>query len=98
MSAGSLTASLPSLSGSLPDLFRRSDAATVSSDDGRVHADTTPSGDQQRAGTRATDDPARQLARHAALGPLTYGRRRAFLAADTAAPIGLRGAHLDVRG
>jgi hypothetical protein len=59
----------------------------------------TAGGDEQRAlAARTSDDTARLLARRAALGPLTYGRRMMPVDAPPAAPIGMRGAHLDVRG
>jgi hypothetical protein len=102
MAIASLTAQLPSLAGALPDLFRRPDSAPVRDDD-TATASQTPANDASRGNERralmatSADDAARQVARRAALGPLTYGRRMAS-DAPPAAPIGMRGAHLDVRG
>ncbi|MDZ7630624.1 MAG: hypothetical protein U5K74_04485 [Gemmatimonadaceae bacterium] len=97
-----LTAQLPSLAGALPDLFRRSDGAPVRGDDAAPQGagdPATPAHDEQRAlAARASDDTVRMLARRAALGPLTYGRRMVPTDAPAPAPIGMRGAHLDVRG
>jgi hypothetical protein len=101
MAIAALTAQLPSLAGALPDLFRRNDGSPVRADDAtHAGAKGDPStGDDQRAmSARTTDDTTRLLARRAALGPLTYGRRTAPADAPAAAPIGMRGAHLDVRG
>lgn len=103
MSITPLTAQLPSLGGVLPDLFRRNDGATVRGDDTTTASSAgdamTAGGDDSRAlAARTSDDTARLLARRAALGPLTYGRRMVSADAPPAAPIGLRGAHLDVRG
>jgi hypothetical protein len=102
MSLSTLTAQLPATAGALPDLFRRTDRMAERGDD------TTPApragddalaGDEQRAlAARASDDTTRLLARRMALGPLTYGARMASTDDRTAAPIGMRGAHLDVRG
>jgi hypothetical protein len=97
-----LTAQLPSLTGALPDLFRRPDAS-VRRDEG-TGAPQTAAGDPSGADThraldaRAPDDATRLLARRAALGPLTYGRRMPASDDSPAVPIGMRGAHLDVRG
>ena len=101
MAISPLTAQLPNVAGALPDLFRRKDAVAIRGDDGAAqHAATdaaTP--DEQSAMTaRTSDDTTRMLARRAALGPLTYGRRMMTADAPAAAPIGMRGAHLDVRG
>ncbi len=102
MAISALTAQLPALAGALPDLFRRNDSAPIRGDDAPAAANTaadasTP--DEQRAMTaRASDDTTRMLARRAALGPLTYGRRAMPVDAPAAAPIGMRGVHLDVRG
>lgn len=101
MAMNALTAQLP---GVLPDLFRKPEQASARTDDATASstAHTGASGahaDEQRAlATRATDDTTRLLARRAALGPLTYGRSLTPAAAPAAAPIGMRGAHLDVRG
>ena len=102
MAISALTAQLPSLAGALPDLFRRGDAGAIRGDelqsDPRTATDSA-SGDEQRAmHARTADDTARLLARRAALGPLTYGRRMMPAETPAAAPVGLRGAHLDVRG
>jgi len=95
----SLTAQLP---GTLPDLFRRPESAPARIADEPTAANAsaaTAHGDEQRAlAARTTDDTTRMLARRAALGPLTYGRSMMPAAAPAAAPIGMRGAHLDVRG
>ena len=105
MAIAPLTAQLPSLAGALPDLFRRNDSTSVRGDDAPSHQSANASagdpthGDEQRAlAARTSDDAARLFARRAALGPLTYGRRMAPSDAPSAAPIGMRGAHLDVRG
>lgn len=101
MAISPLTAQLPSLAGALPDLFRRKDGGMVRSDESQAAGTTAdPSlNDEQRAlSARASEDTTRMLARRAALGPLTYGRRPAPTDAPTSAPIGMRGAHLDVRG
>ena len=102
MAISALTAQLPSLAGALPDLFRRTDSTSVRGDDSRHDARTTDdagSTDDQRAmHARSSEDTTRLMARRAALGPLTYGRRMEPAAAPAAAPIGMRGAHLDVRG
>jgi hypothetical protein len=101
MALTALTAQLP---GTLPDLFRRPDSAPARTDDAMssgtsATATTAMHADGQRAQTaRIADDTTRMLARHAALGPLTYGRSMLSAAAPAAAPIGMRGAHLDVRG
>ncbi len=104
MSISSLTAALPSLTGALPDLFRRADSAPVRADDAPTRSTfTEPDADGARAQhTRATDEMERTLARRAALGPLTYGRRSAVVNASVdapvATPVAMRGAYLDVRG
>ncbi len=102
MAISALTAQLPSLAGALPDLFRRNDAAVIRGDESQLDARTTDdagTADDQRAmHARRSEDTTRLLARRAALGPLTYGRRMEPAAAPAAAPIGMRGAHLDVRG
>ena len=102
MPISALTAQLPSLAGALPDLFRRGDAGAIRGDepqsDARNATDSTSSDDPRAMHARTADDTTRLFARRAALGPLTYGRR--MLSPDTpaAAPVGMRGAHLDVRG
>lgn len=101
-----LTAQLPSLVGSLPDLFRRPGAASGWPADGSTPTGTgagttaeSATDEQQRAFlARANDETTRLLARRAALGPLTYGRRALPADAPAAAPVGMRGTHLDVRG
>jgi hypothetical protein len=102
MSIASLTAQLPATAGALPDLFRRADSLTARGDDtstSPASGDPTNARDEQRAlAARVSDDITRQLARRAALGPLTYGARMPSPTDRTAAPIGMRGAHLDVRG
>ncbi len=105
MAIAPLTAQLPSLAGALPDLFRRNDSTSVRGDDASTNSASNPtagdptSGDEHRAlAARTSDDTAQLFARRAALGPLTYGRRMASSDAPPAAPIGMRGAHLDVRG
>jgi hypothetical protein len=94
-----LTTQLPN---SLPDLFRRPESAAVRADDrpvaAQATADTSHPDDRAALAARTTDDTTRMLARRAALGPLTYGRSMLPAAAPDAAPIGMRGAHLDVRG
>lgn len=98
MAINALTAQLP---GALPDLFRRTDGVPARSDSSATAgtATTDMQADDQRALTsRATDDTTGLLARRAALGPLTYGRSMMPAAGPAAAPIGMRGAHLDVRG
>jgi hypothetical protein len=103
MALAPLTAQLPSLAGTLPDLFRRPDA-TRGDETTRASAPQAPAGDpatdaEPRASSaRTSDDAARTVARRAALGPLTYGRRTPATDATPAAPIGMRGIHLDVRG
>jgi hypothetical protein len=103
VSISSLTATLPSLTGSLPDLFRRGDVPAPRGDDASApsHADAS-SVDDRRARhpmlAQAHEDTARALARRAALGPLTYGRRSELVDSPAAAPAGMRGAYLDVRG
>jgi hypothetical protein len=102
MSISSLTAQLPATAGALPDLFRRNDGLTARGDDTSTSptvGDRTGARDEQRAlSARDSDDITRQLARRAALGPLTYGTRMQSPDDRAAAPIGMRGAHLDVRG
>ena len=101
-----LTALTTQLPGVLPDLFRKPEQTAPRTDDastGAPHdagtAAASAQADEQRAHTmRTPDDTTRILARHAALGPLTYGRSMMPAATPAAAPIGLRGAHLDVRG
>ena len=101
MAMNALTAQLP---GGLPDLFRRSDTTAASTDDTAASPNTNGAAfgshpDEQRAlAARPTDDTTRMLARRAALGPLTYGRTMMPATAPAAAPIGMRGALLDVRG
>lgn len=101
MAMNALTAQLP---GVLPDLFRKPEQAPSRTDDaaapsqGNTTANGATSEEQRALATRTTDDTARLLARRAALGPLTYGRSMMPAAAPAAAPIGMRGAHLDVRG
>ncbi len=98
MAINALTAQLP---GALPDLFCRTETMPTRTDDGAATGTTTADaqGDESRAhASRTTDDTTRMLARRAALGPLTYGRSTMPAAAPAAAPIGMRGAHLDVRG
>lgn len=104
MAMAPLTSQLPTLAGTLPDLFRRPDATSRALDGAATRTDAmaTDAGDgdaQQRAqGTGTNEDLSRLLARRAALGPLTYGRRMVATDAPAAAPAGLRGVHLDVRG
>ena len=103
MPISALTAQLPSLAGALPDLFRRNEPALIRGDDAqpdtRASADTSNTDDPRGAmHARSADDTTRLLARRAALGPLTYGRRMAQADLPAAAPVGLRGTHLDVRG
>lgn len=100
MSISSLTSGLPS---TLPDLFRRTGSAPARGDDAAVAggtADAANSDDQRALAARndTTEDSTRLLARRAALGPLTYGRRALPANAPGAAPVGMRGALLDVRG
>ncbi len=102
MSVSPLTAQLPALAGALPDLFRRNDGATVRGDEPaqqpNTAADASTNDEQRALSARTSEDTTRLLARRAALGPLTYGRRMMTADAPAAAPIGMRGAHLDVRG
>lgn len=101
MAMSALTAQLPSLAGALPDLFRRNDPGTIRSDDAMSDARGTSDAltdDQRALHARTNDDATRQLPRRAVLGPLTYGRRMASADLPAAAPVGLRGAFLDVRG
>ena len=101
MSLTPLTAPLPTLAGTLPDLFRRSDnAAEPRASDTTASLASSSSRTDEHARTsplRGDDDSARVLARHRALGPLTYGRSFSA-AAPAAVPLGMRGANLDVRG
>ncbi|MBC7563751.1 MAG: hypothetical protein H7305_12645 [Gemmatimonadaceae bacterium] len=101
MSLSSLTAQLPQLPGTMPDLFRRGDSTAIRGEESKS-ADMAPdasSGDQRALLlARGSDDVALLLARRAALGPLTYGRRSIPADAPAAAPSGMRGVHLDVRG
>ena len=101
MNISPLTAQLPSVAGSLPDLFRRKDTTAVRGDEASAQnatADATTADEQPALSARSSDDTTRMLARRAALGPLTYGRRAMTADSPAAAPIGMRGAHLDVRG
>ncbi len=101
MAISPLTAQLPRVAGALPDLFRRNDTVTERSDDTAAQqtaTDAATAEDQRALTARSSDDTTRLLARRAALGPLTYGRRMMAADAPAAAPIGMRGAHLDVRG
>jgi hypothetical protein len=103
VSISSLTATLPSLTGSLPDLFRRGDSVAPRGDDAAAAPQTdAASADERRAPhamlAQGHEDTARVLARRAALGPLTYGRRSEMTERPAAAPVGMRGAYLDVRG
>lgn len=102
MAISALTAQLPSLAGALPDLFRRNDTGPLRNDeaqlDSRATDDAGSASDQRAMHARSSEDTTRLMARRAALGPLTYGRRMEPAAAPAAAPIGMRGAHLDVRG
>ncbi len=104
MALSPLTAQLPGQAGALPDLFRRADTALARTGDPGVSADA-PSArsdagrdDPRAPGAGTSDDTTRLLARHAALGPLTYGRRMVPFTAPAPVPVGMRGAHLDVRG
>jgi hypothetical protein len=100
MGLSSIMTQLPSLHTGLADARRAPDAAGGREDApvrDRAADDRAP--DAQAALVARGDDAAQRLARRAALGPLTYGRHA--VAADlpaTAPLIGLRGAHLDVRG
>jgi hypothetical protein len=99
MSVSSLAASLPSLAGTLPDLFRRADTPSAFTDSTRAPADAQHGDESRGQASAPPDDTARQLARRAALGPLTYERRTTSRSAPLAPPpLGMRGAHLDVRG
>jgi hypothetical protein len=103
VSISSLTATLPSRTGSLPDLFRRGDSVAPRSDDASAALQTDASSAEERRAPHSMlaqghEDTARVLARRAALGPLTYGRRSELAESPTAAPVGMRGAYLDVRG
>jgi hypothetical protein len=102
MTLSSLSAQLPATAGALPDLFRRTDRMSDRGDDAttspRAGDDASASDEQRSLATRASDDTTRLLARRVALGPLTYGARMASTDDRTAAPIGMRGVHLDVRG
>lgn len=104
MALSPLTAQLPGQAGALPDLFRRTDAASARPGDTGIGADapgvrSDAGRDDPRALSAGTsDDTTRLLARHAALGPLTYGRRMVPFNAPASVPVGMRGAHLDVRG
>lgn len=101
MGISALTAQLPSLPGTMPDLFRRTEGAPVRGDEAAsagTTADASAQQDQRAMSAPTSDDTTRMLARRAALGPLTYGRRMVPADAPPAAPIGMRGAHLDVRG
>lgn len=100
MSISSLTAQLPQLPGTMPDLFRRGDSIAIRGDDSKPteSAPDASSGEQRSLLTRGSDDAALLLARRAALGPLTYGRRSMPANAPAVAPSGMRGVHLDVRG
>jgi hypothetical protein len=97
-----LTAQLPTLAGALPDLFRRNDTAPIQGDEPHAapstSADTSTAEEQRAMNARSTEDATRLQARRLALGPLTYGRRMVAADVPAAAPIGMRGAHLDVRG
>lgn len=98
-----LTAQLPSLAGALPDLFRRNDSTPVRGDDSSAAhtSEERPfaTHDEPRGlAAQRSDDMTRMMARHAALGPLTYGRHRFSADVPPPAPVGMRGAHLDVRG
>ena len=103
MSIGSISGgALPSIAGTLPDLFRRPDDAAPSRGDEAPLASRNggdgPRDERATGAARTPDDTTRMLARHAALGPLTYGRRPDAVAAQSSAPISHRGALLDVRG
>ena len=102
MAISALTAQLPSLAGALPDLFRRGDAGVIRGDepqsDARTATDSASDDDQRAMHARTADNTSRMLARRAALGPLTYGRRMVPANTPAAVPVGMRGAHLDVRG
>jgi hypothetical protein len=101
MALSPLTAQLPNVAGALPDLFRRKDAVAVRGDETAAQntaADAATTDEQRAMTARTSEDTTRMLARRAALGPLTYGRRMMAADAPAAAPIGMRGAHLDVRG
>jgi hypothetical protein len=107
MAVSALTAQLPAHAGALPDLFRRADVVAQHDDNtshahgkahAKAHGDPSRADDQHALLARASDDDTRMFARRAALGPLTYGRRALPVNAAAAAPIGMRGTHLDVRG
>jgi hypothetical protein len=102
VAVSALTAQLPSLAGSLPDLFRRNDSGAVRGDDATADArrtdDASTADDSRMLHARPHDDNTRPLTRRTVLGPLTYGRRMASAELPAAAPVGLRGANLDVRG
>jgi len=99
VSIASLTAQLPTVAGALPDLFRRTDATAPRADESpAARADAATADDGRATTAHSSDDLTRMLARRTALGPLTYGRQMAPTSAMPAAPMGMRGAHLDVRG
>ena len=103
MALSPLTAQLPSLAGTLPDLVRRADSLAPRAGDSGAGDSATLRADLDRddapaATDHRSDDTARMLARHAALGPLTYARRMVPFDAPASAPVGMRGANLDVRG
>ena len=101
MAVSALTAQLPALAGALPDLFRRTDSVPIRGDESHAAstaADASTTDERRAMSARAADDTTRMLARRAALGPLTYGRRALPASAPAATPIGMRGVHLDVRG
>lgn len=102
MAVSALTAQLPALAGALPDLFRRTDGAPIRGDEshaaGNTASDASTTDERRAMSARTADDTTRMLARRAALGPLTYGRRALPASAPAATPIGMRGVHLDVRG
>jgi len=100
MSISSLTAQRPQLPGTMPDLFRRGDPIAIRGEESTPteSAPDASNGGQRALLARGSDDAALLLARRAALGPLTYGRRSMPADAPAAAPSGMRGVHLDVRG
>jgi hypothetical protein len=95
-----LGASLPSLPGTLPDLFRRGEATTARDEPSPAAQLTSgePRNDEPRTRGSNSDEITRAISRRAALGPLTYGRRMVAADAPASGPIGMRGVHLDVRG
>jgi hypothetical protein len=99
MALSSMMSPLPTLGSQLPDLLRAPDRTPVRREDAGIPESANEAAQRENdPAAPRTDDSAHLIARRVALGPITYGRRAITADTSAAAPIGLRGVHLDVRG